>query len=226
MGIQEEAENFLWSNVGDINGMKVLDIGCGDGVLSVRLAEMGATVCAIDISEQMLLLTRMRAEKHGVSDRIITYRTAAESTDFPSGSFSVILGNGVLHHLKWPNCLVEFKRILAPAGIPIFLEPLGHNPMINLYRKITPELRSVDEAPLQFEQFEDIEEIFGSFLHREFVLCALFAIPFVRVGSGRVFRFLVEAGKCLDRYLLRLSWLRKQAWLTVIVIRSRLPAST
>ena len=53
--------NSLNIAAGDLNGKRVLDIGCGTGLLSVKLAKMGAEVTGIDISTDMLTVAEQRA---------------------------------------------------------------------------------------------------------------------------------------------------------------------
>ena len=61
--------------------------------------------------------------------------------------FDIVYGTGILHHLEINKCLNEIHRILKPDGNLLFVEPLGTNPLINLYRKFTPNSRSKDEHP-------------------------------------------------------------------------------
>ena len=58
------------------------------------------------------------------------------------------------------KCLNEIHRILKSKGNLIFIEPLGTNPIINLYRKLTPKSRSKDEHPLINKDFKYINEKF------------------------------------------------------------------
>ena len=71
-----------------------------------------------------------------------------------------IRDRGILHHLDFSKCLDEISRILKPDGSMIFVEPLGTNPLINLYRKFTPNSRSIDEHPLIAKDFRTLKEKF------------------------------------------------------------------
>jgi SAM-dependent methyltransferase len=67
----------------------------------------------------------------------------AESLGFDEGSFDVVVGSGILHHLA-----LRQSRVLRPDGCAVFVDPLGHNIFIRLYRKLTPSMRTADEHPL------------------------------------------------------------------------------
>jgi len=59
-----------------------------------------------------------------------------------------VCGSGTLHHLYIDAAFKELVRVLKPNGCVVFFEPLGHNFLINLYRKLTPSMHSEDEHPL------------------------------------------------------------------------------
>ena len=65
-----------------------------------------------------------------------------------------VYGSGILHHLNMKNVCFEISRVLTNNGKIIFIEPLGTNPVINFYRRLTPKSRSVDEHPLIKTDFE------------------------------------------------------------------------
>ena len=79
---------------------------------------------------------------------VCTFRVDnCEKTGFQDNEFDLIYGTGVLHHLELEKCLNEIRRILKKDGEIIFIEPMGTNPFINLYRLLTPKSRSEDEHP-------------------------------------------------------------------------------
>src|SRR4051812_17764892 len=58
---------YAFHLAGDLNDRTVVEIGCGDGLNTVKLAALGAKVTAIDISDESLSLSRRRAEANGVA---------------------------------------------------------------------------------------------------------------------------------------------------------------
>ena len=94
------------------------------------------------------------------------------------------------------------------------MEPLGHNPLINLYRRLTPKGRTADEHPLLMPDFDLARKYFGRVDLTFFHLATLAAVP---VSKTRVFRPVLGALSVLDRALLnpRLP-IKKYAWMALI----------
>ncbi|WP_428491963.1 hypothetical protein [Rhodopila sp.] len=59
-----------------------------------------------------------------------------------------MFGIGIIHHLDTRQASREVARVLRPDGNAVFWEPMGTNPIIGLYRMLTPNARTVDEHPL------------------------------------------------------------------------------
>jgi SAM-dependent methyltransferase len=192
-------------------GRSVLEYGCGAGKYSLKLASWGATVTAMDISETAIRRAREAATAAGVT---VDFRTMdAENLEFPDHSFDLICGIGILHHLDLDRSLPEVARTLKPDGVAIFMEPLGHNPLINLYRRMTPELRTVDEHPLKLSDFDFARRYFRSVDVKAFHLMSLTAVPFRR------FPFFPNLVRGLDRidafFFRRLQFSKRYAWFAV-----------
>jgi SAM-dependent methyltransferase len=143
----------------------------------------------------------------------------AENLQFPDASFDLVCGSGILHHLKLDQAYAEISRVLTPSGAAIFLEPLGHNPFINLYRRMTPELRSVDEHPLLLSDLELARNYFESIDTRFFHLATLAGVG---ARSSKHFGSVVGALDELDATLFAMiPWLRKFAWISVITLQKQ-----
>lgn len=99
-------------------GMKVLDAGCGEGVLSWYLAERGAVVTAMDISRPNLENAQAFLEKKGVADRVTLVQGDAENLPFPDASFDLVVSSHVLEHLPdFDRGLVEIRRVTKGPAI-------------------------------------------------------------------------------------------------------------
>ena len=77
-------------------GMRVLDAGCGPGRFSIAVAELGATVTALDLSERQLELAKERLVEAGVLERVDGFVQAdiADLSMFPDGRFDVVICYG------------------------------------------------------------------------------------------------------------------------------------
>ncbi|WP_329049378.1 GrpB family protein [Amycolatopsis sp. NBC_01488] len=102
---------------GDVDGKRVLDVGCAAGHLSALLAGRGADVLGVDASAGMVAVARRefgdvaRFEQADVSRPL----------DLADGSIDVVTASLVLHYLKdWAATLAEFRRVLRPGGVLAF----------------------------------------------------------------------------------------------------------
>ena len=148
---------------GDLQGQRLLELGCGAGETSVYFALKGADVTACDISSEMLEVARRLADKHGV--RLRLFKMKAEDLRFPDASFDCVFGNSVLHHVELLPAVREVWRVLRPGGIAAFVEPLAHNPVINIYRRISKEVRTETETPLRMRDIQSMRSIFPQLKH-------------------------------------------------------------
>ena len=96
---------------------KILEIGCGAGMLTAELAGAGYCVEAVDAVVAMVELTRQNALKHGVADRVTASLADVHSLSFPSGEFDLVIAIGVIPWLHDEALgLSEMQRVLKPGG--------------------------------------------------------------------------------------------------------------
>jgi ubiquinone/menaquinone biosynthesis C-methylase UbiE len=100
---------------------RTLEIGAGTGYFTLNLLRaglIGQATCS-DISPGMLETLRENARRVGVE--VHTQAADAERLPFAAGSFDLVLGHAVLHHIPdLPRAFAEFARVLAPGGTVLF----------------------------------------------------------------------------------------------------------
>jgi SAM-dependent methyltransferase len=179
------------------------------------MAEAGADVHGIDISLAAVEHCRTEAERRGLG--IEFSQMNAHHTQFPDESFDIISGLGVLHHLELPRAYAELVRLLKPGGRAVFREGLGGNPLINWYRRRTPQLRSADEQPLSMRDILLAREYFDRVDLRFHHFWTLTAVPF-RSWPG--FGALLAWCRFWDNAMFaRLPLMRRLAWMVTMVLR-------
>lgn len=108
----------VFSLIEDPAGKKILDAGCGPGVLSSVLVDKGASVTAIDYSSEMIRLTNERIENKA---RIIEFNLNDPLDIFKDEEFDIIVSSLTIHYLKDLRLFFsECNRILKDDGYMVF----------------------------------------------------------------------------------------------------------
>lgn len=210
-----ESSRRLYTKIlfNDCADKRALEYGCGPDSYACALAKDGAEVVGIDISEVAIRQSNERAAREDVSSRATFQVMNAEELQFEDARFDMVFGTGILHHLDLKKALPEIARVMKRDGKAVFIEPLGHNPFINLYRRLTPKLRTEDEHPLLSHDLELMGDYFEVVELTPFHLFSLFAVP---LRKAKNFSSIVKAFDAMDRQSFKLSFFRKQAWQVVI----------
>lgn len=119
------------------DGARVLEIGCGTGLLTEALAARRVSLVAIDVSTDLLARARVRTARN--ANVALSVQDAC-SAAIQDGVFDAVVGISVLHHLDLRAALAEFRRVLRPGGRLLFSEPNMANPII-LAQKNVPWLK-------------------------------------------------------------------------------------
>jgi SAM-dependent methyltransferase len=196
-------------------GREVLELGCGRGTTARSLARDGARVLAVDISPVAIQTASRRARERG-EEHVRFEVMNAEALDVERDSFDVVCGSGVLHHVDLDRTYRETARVLRPGGEAVFHEPLAHNPLIGLYRRLTPRERSSDEHPLRARDLERARNWFDDVTFEFYDLTAL-AAHFV---PRAVRASLVPRLQAIDQWAFRrVPASRRYAWVAVLRLR-------
>ncbi len=191
---------------------EILDYGCGIGASMNKVIYFNPKkVTGIDISE---ISIQKAKDKIKSSSNVELVVDNCEKTKFNNNTFDIVYGTGILHHLDIKLCLEEIQRILKPGGRLLFIEPLGTNPIINLYRKLTPNSRSRDEHPLVNDDFNIIQNKFRKLQVKYYGFLTLIFFPlYGSPKNSAIFSML----KNIDQYLFKIKFFRKLAWSVLII---------
>lgn len=108
----------LKENFGENVSLKVLDAGCGTGMMAIELAKLGHEVTGIEIHQSSLDVAKRQAEKAGVSANWISGDLYPSLQKLESESFDVVMCYGVLYTCtKYKEIIEEFGRLLKPGGV-------------------------------------------------------------------------------------------------------------
>jgi SAM-dependent methyltransferase len=103
----------MLSLAGDVDGRRVLDVGCGSGPLSAALRDKGAIVSGFDQSAAMIELARRRLG----ADVELQVADLAKPLPYADAAFDDVVASLVLHYLEdWTEPLAELRRVLKPGG--------------------------------------------------------------------------------------------------------------
>lgn len=115
---------YISEKSGGLFGKKVLDVGCGGGILSEAMAKQGAQVTGIDMSTEPLAVARAHAEQNGVA---VDYQQCtiedflAKQTACGAEKFDVITCMEMLEHVPDPRSIIQScQALLKPDGVLFF----------------------------------------------------------------------------------------------------------
>lgn len=222
---------FILSQMGDLKGKRLLDIGCGLGESSVYFALCGAQVTATDLSPGMVSTAVELANRHGVSIEGVV--SAAESLNVPDGTFDFVYVANTIHHVTDRAALFnQILKALKPGGRFFSIDPVAYNPVINVYRRMATKVRTEDESPLTVADIAMARRYFSDVQHREFWIATLalflkyYMIDRVHPNADRYWKRIFRETnrslwwwqplRALDAVLTRLPGVRWWAWNTVI----------
>jgi len=153
--------NWIDERVG-LAGKKVLDVGCGGGILAEAMAQRGAQVTGIDMGEAPLAVARLHQLESGVS---VEYEqsTAEEFAEQHAGTFDVVTCLEMLEHVPDPGSVIRAcTRLLKPGG-QVFFSTINRNPKSFLFAIVGAEyvLRMLPRGTHEFAKFIRPAELGG-----------------------------------------------------------------
>lgn len=137
-------------------GKKALEIGCGTGLFTAKVARSGADITAVELSPDLIEVAREKNNSGNIKYLVMN----VEELDFPDNSFDCVYGSSVLHHMNLQKVLPETLRVLKPGGDFVFTEPNMLNPQIMIKKNIKLWGKLIGESPDETAFFRwEIEKI-------------------------------------------------------------------
>ena len=121
-----------------LRGKKVLDVGCGGGLLSEGMAGRGADVTGIDLSEKPLSVAKLHLLESGQK---VDYRkvSAEQLAEEIPGTFDAVTCLEMLEHVPQPSSIVAACARLVKPGGQVFFSTLNRNPKSYLFAVVGAE---------------------------------------------------------------------------------------
>ena len=145
--------NWIKSFV-DLNGKRVLDVGCGGGILAESIAQSGANTCGIDLSEKALKVAELHALEVGAN---LQYRaiSAEALADEEPEQYDVVTCMEMLEHVPDPLSVVRACAKLCKPGGTLFFSTLNRSPKSYLFAIIGAEyiLRLLPKGTHEYTKF-------------------------------------------------------------------------
>lgn len=146
--------NWIVETAGSLEGKKILDVGCGGGILAESMAAAGAEVTGIDLAEKSLAVARLHGLESGIK---VNYRAVPveELARLEAGQYDIITCMEMLEHVPDPASVVQACAELVRPGGWVFFSTINRNAKSFLLAIIGAEyiLRLLPRGTHTYEQF-------------------------------------------------------------------------
>lgn len=154
--------NYIDENANGLNGKKVIDVGCGGGILSESMAACGAEVTGIDMSEPSIEVAKLHLYESNLE--IDYQRTTAEAfAEQQPHSFDVVTCMELLEHVPDPASLIRACATLVKPDGHLFFSTINRNPKAYLFAIVGAEylLKMLPKGTHDFAKFIRPSELDG-----------------------------------------------------------------
>ena len=142
-----------------LEGLRVLDVGCGGGILSESMAKLGASVTGIDVVDKNLQIASLHAAQQGIE---VDYRAATASEVAASGAvFDVVLNMEVVEHVADVKSFMRDCTALTADGGVMFVATINRTPLAWLFAIVGAEyvLRWLPRGTHRWSMFQKPADI-------------------------------------------------------------------
>tara|TARA_Y100001970_G_scaffold262412_1_gene346624 strand:- start:509 stop:1219 length:711 start_codon:yes stop_codon:yes gene_type:complete len=139
----------------ELNGKKILDVGCGGGILSEALSSLGAKVTGIDASDNTIGVAMSHSKKVGSNVKFLKNTIEEFKSSHPEEKFDVITCLEMLEHVPSPADIVKICSEMLEDGGDIFFSTINRNPRSYLFAILGAEyiLNLLPKGTHDYEKF-------------------------------------------------------------------------
>jgi len=137
-----------------LDGRKVVDVGCGGGILAEAMALQGARVTGIDMAEKPLAVARLHQAESGTDVEYLAI-SAEALAETRGGEFDVVTCLEMLEHVPSPGAVIAACARLVKPGGQVFFSTINRNPKAFLYAIVGAEyvLKLLPAGTHEYEKF-------------------------------------------------------------------------
>jgi len=203
-------------------GLKILDFGCGSGSKHYKFAYKPIHVTGIDISSQSVKIANQQVTEQNLNAEYLVMD--CEKMNFPDNSFDLVFDFGTFSSLNVDVAISELCRVIKKDGTLICIETYGHNPFMNIKRRLNVLMGKRTKWASQHimirKNWTDISNKFQKSNIHYFHFLVLFLPVFLKILPERSGRRLLSFFEKIDSSLLRIRFLRFLAFKTVVVLEN------
>lgn len=145
-----------------VAGKRLVDVGCGGGILAESMAQRGATVTGIDMGAAPLAVARLHQLESGVS---VDYRqsTAEQLAEAEAGNYEIVCCLEMLEHVPDPGAVIAACAQLAQPGASLYFSTINRNPKAFAFAIVGAEhiLQLLPAGTHEYDKFIKPSELAG-----------------------------------------------------------------
>jgi SAM-dependent methyltransferase len=203
---------------GDVRGKTLMELGCGPGAASLYLAERGANVIAVDVSQNAIDALERHCSARGMLNvrPVCAHALAIDAL----GPVDFVYGSMILHHVEpFDQFALVLRRVLRPGGKAFFYENSAMSSLLVWFRQHivgrlwVPKYGDPDEFPLTAAEIGELRKLFD--VHVEIPELLFFALAGQYLLRGRFTRPL----SALDRAFYQRGWLTRYSYRQFVMLQ-------